>query len=59
MRPRFEDLTPGNVRYPAAALAVAAGAMTVSSNNQFSPTSPSSGPDLEAVVRRIEAIANR
>jgi hypothetical protein len=33
--------------------------MTVSSNNQFSPTSPSSGPDLEAVVRRIEAIANR
>jgi hypothetical protein len=55
-RPQFADLPPTNVRYPAAALAVAAGVMTVSSDDRFQPTDAASGSDLEAVVRRIEAI---
>jgi hypothetical protein len=58
-RPEFVDVPANNLRYPAAAFAVTAGAMTVSSDNRFAPTAPASGPDLEAVVRRIEALTNR
>ena len=58
-RPRFEDLPAGHVRYPAGALAVAAGIMDVSAGGRFEPTAPATGADLEAAVRRIETLASR
>ena len=58
-RPRFEDLPAANVRYPAAALAVAAGVMDVSAGNRFEPTAPASGPELEAAIARIETFLGR
>jgi tetratricopeptide (TPR) repeat protein len=58
-RPHFTDLPPGNVFYPAAALAVACGAMTVEDGGRFAPTQPATGPDVVAAIARIERIAGR
>jgi tetratricopeptide (TPR) repeat protein len=56
-RPRFADLPPTHVTYRTAALAVASGAMAADADGRFQSIQPASGPDLEALVRRIEALA--
>jgi tetratricopeptide (TPR) repeat protein len=58
-RPRFVDLPPANVFYPAAALAVAAGAMKPNDNNRFGTTQPASGEDVLAAIARLEQLAGR
>jgi tetratricopeptide (TPR) repeat protein len=55
-RPRFLDLPPTNVYYPAAALAVASGAMTPEAG-RFLPTQPVSGAMLVAAIERLRLIA--
>jgi tetratricopeptide (TPR) repeat protein len=58
-RPRFVDLPASNVYYPAAALAVAAGAMKPMDGARFASTRPASGADILAAVARLEEIAGR
>jgi tetratricopeptide (TPR) repeat protein len=58
-RPRFVDLPASNVYYPAAALAVSAGAMTAQEGDRFATTRPATGADVLAAVARIEQIAGR
>lgn len=56
-RPRFVDLPPTNVFYPAAALAVASGAMTPQEGGRFLPTRSVTGAMVVAAVERIEQLA--
>jgi hypothetical protein len=58
VRPRFEDLPAGNLFYPAAAFAVAAGAMR-SDNDRFVHTRPATGQEFVAAIARIAQIAER
>jgi hypothetical protein len=58
-RPRFADVPATHVFYPAAALAVSAGAMNPDAGTRFDPTRPASGPDLVAAITRVEEIAGR
>jgi hypothetical protein len=58
-RPRFVDLPASNVYYPAAALAVSAGAMTAQEGDRFATTRPATGADVLAAIARIEQIAGR
>jgi hypothetical protein len=56
-RPRFTDQPPTHVSYRDVALAVASGAMTADAAGRFQPTSPASGADLDAAVRRVGQLA--
>jgi Tfp pilus assembly protein PilF len=56
-RPRFTDLPSTHVSYRDVALAVASGAMTADAAGRFQPTSPASGADLDAAVRRVGQLA--
>jgi Tfp pilus assembly protein PilF len=58
-QPHFADLPPSNVFYPAAALAVACGAMTLRDGERFAPTQPATGADVTAAISRIEQITGR
>jgi hypothetical protein len=58
-RPAFADLPRTHLQYPAAALAVAAGAMTAGPGDRFAATRPATGQDLTAAIDRIEKIAGR
>jgi tetratricopeptide (TPR) repeat protein len=58
-RPKFTDLAPGHLAYPAASMSVAAGVITVSPDNSFEPSRPVSGPEALAAVGRIAALAGR
>ena len=55
--PRFTDLAAGHLAYGSAALAVASGAMAVDADGRFEPTRAVTGRELDAAVRRIDAIA--
>jgi hypothetical protein len=57
-RPAFSDLGPANLLYPAAAVSVAAGAMTAG-GGQFAPTRAATGADTLAAIARIEELAGR
>ena len=59
VRPKFTDLAPGHLAYPAASMAVAAGVITVSAGDSFEPSRPVSGPEALAAVGRIAALAGR
>jgi tetratricopeptide (TPR) repeat protein len=54
-RPAFVDLGGSNVLYPAAALAVSAGAMTAPAG-RFEPARAASGADVLAAIARIEQL---
>jgi tetratricopeptide (TPR) repeat protein len=56
--PAFAGLPPANLLYPAAALSVAAGAMTAV-GGQFDPTRTATGADALAAIARIEELAGR
>ncbi len=58
-RPRFTDLPPAHVFYPASALVAAAGVMAADTDGRFGSTEPATGADLERAVQRIAALAGR
>jgi tetratricopeptide (TPR) repeat protein len=58
-RPKFPDLSPANLFYAPAALAVSSGAMSADEAGRFAPTRPASGPDLVAALARISALTRR
>lgn len=55
-RGRFSDMTTGHLAYPAASMAVAAGAMTAV-DGAFQPTRVVSGAEAMAAIDRIRALA--
>lgn len=55
-RPRFADLAPTHLAYPAASMVVAAGVMTVDADNKFQPSRVVTGAEAVAAVSRIEAL---
>ena len=55
-QPRFADIGPGHLRYPAASRAVAAGILPVLDGNTFQPTRPVSGAEAIAAIERLEAL---
>ena len=55
-RPRIADLPPTHLGYPAAAMAVSAGVMTLA-DGLFLPTRPVSGAEAVAVIARLEELA--
>ena len=56
-RPKMADVDAGNLRYADAALAVAAGVMTLGGDGTFQLSRPVSGAEAIEVVGRIEALA--
>ena len=56
-RPRFADLPPGHLAYPAAALAVAAGVIQPLEQDRFELSRPVSGAEAMAAVARLAALA--
>jgi tetratricopeptide (TPR) repeat protein len=56
-RPKFADLPGGHLRYPAVALAVAAGIMSPTAEGRFEPGRVVSGAEASSVVRRLEDLA--
>jgi tetratricopeptide (TPR) repeat protein len=56
-RLRFADLAPGHLAYPAASVAVAAGAMKVGPDNAFQPSRPVTGQEAIDAVARVESLA--
>ena len=53
-RPKFTDVPPGHLRYPAAAVAVAAGVMTVTPEGGFQPGRVVTGSEAVSVVRKLQ-----
>lgn len=58
-RGRFPDLSPGHLSYPAASLAVEAGAMQTLPDGSFQLSRPVTGPEALASIRRLEELAQR
>jgi tetratricopeptide (TPR) repeat protein len=58
-RPRFADLPASHVSYPAAALAVAAGAMAPDEGGRFQPARQARGAELDTAVKRVAELASR
>ena len=56
-RPRFSDLPPGNLNYPAAAHAVAAGVLQPIDKDSFQVSRPVTGQEALAAVERLRALA--
>jgi hypothetical protein len=56
-RPKFTDLATSHLAYSSAALAVASGVMAVDADGRFDPTRPVTGKELDAAIRRVDAIA--
>lgn len=56
-RRKFPDLPTGHLSYPAAALAVEAGAMTTGEDGAFQQTKPVSGAEASAAVGRLAELA--
>lgn len=56
-RPRFSDLSPNHLAYPAASVAVASGVMKADSDDSFQPSRVVTGPEAIEVIGKIEALA--
>jgi hypothetical protein len=56
-RPRFSDLSPGHLSYPAAARSISAGVLDMLDNNSFQLTRPVSGREALTAVERLETLA--
>jgi tetratricopeptide (TPR) repeat protein len=56
-RPRFPDVSPSHLSYPAAARAVASGVMTTGDGGAFQLTRPVTGLETLTTVSRLEALA--
>ncbi|HSC27464.1 MAG TPA: tetratricopeptide repeat protein [Vicinamibacterales bacterium] len=53
----FPDVSPRNLNYPAASLAVEAGIMRALDDGSFQPTRPVSGAEAVAAVRKLEELS--
>jgi len=56
-RPRIADMPAAHLSYPAAAVAVASGVMTLASGDRFETARPVSGAEAAEVVSRLRALA--
>lgn len=56
-RPKFSDVPPGHLRYPAVSLAVAAGVMSGTPDGTFQPARPVTGAEATAIVRKLHDLA--
>ncbi|MBI1875440.1 MAG: S-layer homology domain-containing protein [Acidobacteria bacterium] len=56
-RPRIADVNPGNLVYPAAALAVSSGVMPLLDGETFQPTRPVTGAEAVAAMQRLRQLA--
>jgi hypothetical protein len=56
-RPRFTDLSPAHLAYPAAARSVSAGVLDMLENNTFQLTRAVSGTEALAAIKRLDALA--
>lgn len=59
LRPRFSDLSPAHLSYPAAARAVSAGIMAPLDGDTFQLTRPVSGAEAIQAIGRLADLANR
>jgi tetratricopeptide (TPR) repeat protein len=59
VRPAVTDVPPGHLRYPAVALAVASGLLSLDESGAFHLLRPVSGAEAMAVISRLEALASR
>ena len=58
-RPKFTDVGPAHLMYPAAARAVSAGVMAVLEDDTFQLTRPATGPEARDAVAKLEALAQK
>jgi tetratricopeptide (TPR) repeat protein len=58
-RPRFSDVGPGHLNYPAAARAVSAGIMTPFKGDSFQLTGPVTGAEAADAVSKLAALARQ
>jgi tetratricopeptide (TPR) repeat protein len=58
-RPRFSDVGPANLNYPAVARAVSAGVMTPIEGDTFALTRPVTGAEATETVTRLAALARQ
>ena len=58
-RPKFSDLAPGHLQYPAAARAVSSGVMTTAEGDAFQLSRPVTGAETADVVGRLAALSRR
>lgn len=56
-RPKFSDVPPGNLRYPAVSLAVAAGVMSATSDGSFQPARPVTGAEALAIAQKLQELS--
>ena len=56
-RPKFSDVAPGNLRYPAVSLAVAAGVMSGTADGSFQPTRPVTGAEALGIVQKLQELS--
>ncbi|MGC4082738.1 MAG: S-layer homology domain-containing protein [Vicinamibacterales bacterium] len=56
-RPRFTDLTPSHIAYPAAAMAVTAGVLSTTESGAFEPTRVVTGSQAIEAIERLSRIA--
>lgn len=56
-RPRFPDVSPSHLSYPAVARAVSSGVMAAGDGGAFQLTRPVTGAEAVATVQRLEALA--
>lgn len=55
---RFPDMAAGNIAYPAAAAAVAAGVITPAADGSFQPSRIVTGSEAIAAIERLQSLAN-
>lgn len=58
-RPKFSDLAPGHLQYPAAARAVSSGVMTTAEGDAFQLSRPVTGAEAVDVVGKLAVLARR
>ena len=58
-RPRFSDVAPGHLQYPAAARSVSAGIMSPVEGDAFQPARPVTGAEAVDAVGKLAALAKR
>ena len=56
-RPRFPDVGPGHLQYPAAAIAIESGVMMPGENGAFQLTRPVTGAEASAAIARLKELA--
>jgi tetratricopeptide (TPR) repeat protein len=56
-RPKFTDVPPGHLRYPAVALAVGAGVMASTGEGSFQLARPVTGAEAVSAIRKLQDLA--